>query len=233
MSDLGARRLAGARAVIFDLDDTLVNWRAAETQAVEELAQSFVRHDVAAEHVAHVYAQIVAENLASFHRTRTWMYVRDRLALLVERLGVAGVDAELLTRDFVARAREHLVLLPGAMEAMAAARRDGRRTALLTNGPADIQRPKVERFGLAAHVDYVGITGEMGVWKPDPAAFTHVARQLGVAPQDAVMVGDSLEFDIHPAKRLGMRTVWVDRNGRTDAHADLVVAAPSGLVGHL
>src|SRR5438477_99507 len=108
--------------------------------------------------------------------------------------------------------------------APAAARRGGLRTALLTTAPGAVQRPKVEQCGLAAHVDFVGITGEIGHWKPAPQAFLHVLARLDVAPADAVMVGDSLDFDIEPARRLGMRTVWVDPAAAAHPAADLVVA---------
>jgi putative hydrolase of the HAD superfamily len=119
------------------------------------------------------------------------------------------------------------------LDALAAARAAGARTALLTNGPGHVQRPKVEQFGLGAHVDFVGITGEMGHWKPSPQAFLHVLDRLNVAPHEAVMVGDSLDFDIEPARRLGMRTVWVDPTAAAHPAADLVVPASAGLIRHL
>jgi HAD superfamily hydrolase (TIGR01509 family) len=109
---------------------------------------------------------------------------------------------------------------------MRAARSTGRKTAILTNGRSEVQRPKVFAFGLHTEVDFVGITGELGAWKPDPMAFRLVLDTLGVQPAHALMVGDNEDFDIAPAKALGMQTCWVDAQGREHPDADLVVRTP-------
>ncbi len=92
-----------------------------------------------------------------------------------------------------------------------------------------MQRPKIYAFGLHTEVDFVGITGELGVWKPDPLAFRLVLDTLGVAPEHALMVGDNEDFDITPAKALGMQTCWVDPQARTHPDADIVVQTPLAL----
>ncbi len=58
------------------------------------------------------------------------------------------------------------------------------------------------------------VSGEVGVGKPNPAAFHEVLRRLGAEPNEAVMVGDSWERDVLGARRIGMSTVWV-AGGRT------------------
>jgi HAD superfamily hydrolase (TIGR01549 family) len=47
--------------------------------------------------------------------------------------------------------------------------------------------------------------------KPDPRAFLTVLEKIGIAPEDAVMVGDEAERDLVPAQKLGMKTVLIDR----------------------
>jgi FMN phosphatase YigB (HAD superfamily) len=86
-------------------------------------------------------------------------------------------------------------------------------------------------FAIDREVDFVGITGELGAWKPDAAAFHKVLEQLGVAPHRATMVGDSVDFDLVPAKALGMQTVQV--GGIRHAAADHHVATPGQLVALL
>ncbi|MEA3202966.1 MAG: putative hydrolase of the superfamily [Thermoplasmata archaeon] len=234
-ADAVGRALRGAKAVVFDLDDTLINWRQAEFAAIGDLARDhFGPAGIPAPQVRSTYAEVMAFNIASFKATGRWWYIGERLGLLSERLGTQGtLLGDTLAAHFRVHVTQHLSLLPGALDALLAARRAGARTALLTNGPGHVQRPKVEQFGLAAHVDFIGITGEMGHWKPAPQAFLHVLARLGVEPGEAVMVGDSLDFDIEPARRLGMRTVWVDPAATAHPAADLVVAAPAGLVPHL
>ena len=60
------------------------------------------------------------------------------------------------------------------------------------------------------------VSDELGVGKPDPALFELSARTAGVAPGDAVMVGDRLDYDVRPAKGVGMRAIWMLRGEAPD-----------------
>lgn len=225
--------LARVKAVVFDMDDTLLNWRQAEEGAIGQLALlHFAMHGVDEAEVRRVYDGVMAENFASWKRDRVWWYIQDRLRMLVDRLGTHEVRVEDLAATFSHEASRRLRWLEGAEHALAAAREGGRKTALLTNGRPEVQRPKVYAFGLHTAVDFVGITGELGAWKPDPKAFTLVLDRLGVKPEHAVMVGDNEDFDITPAKALGMQTVWISSQAR-HPDADLVVPNPGALVPHL
>ncbi|MHB8633758.1 MAG: HAD family hydrolase [Thermoplasmatota archaeon] len=220
-------------AVIFDLDDTLVNWREAEALAVARLARErFQPNGVDPTAVAATYDQILAETMAGFRATGRWMAVRERLEILAHRHSLP-VAADELAAAFMAAARAELRFLTGAVEAIEAARKAGLRTALLTNGPGAVQRPKVEHFRLEERLDFIGISGEMGKWKPDAAAFQHVLERLGASPEGALMVGDSLDFDIRPARKLGMRTAWIDAGGQPHPDAEWVCPHPGALVARL
>ena len=85
----------------------------------------------------------------------------------------------------------------------------------------------------------------MGVGKPEAAIFQHALDALGIAPGDAVMIGDNLEWDVGGAERVGIAGVWLDRGG-CDAppsgpvsprhvvrSLDEVIAALARLDGHV
>jgi putative hydrolase of the HAD superfamily len=80
---------------------------------------------------------------------------------------------------------------------------------LLTNGPSDIQRLKLDQAGLSDAFGVVVISGEVGVGKPSPKVFRAALDPLGARPEDSVMVGDSWERDIVGALEAGMRAVWI------------------------
>lgn len=231
----GTLDVARLRAVLFDLDDTLINWRQAEDGAMGDLARAeFASLGVAEAEVRRVYAGVMEENFRAFRANRQWWYVADRLRLLVQRLAVEDrIAADHLTERFKVCVHERLQLLDGALPALAAARGGGRKVGMLTNGPALVQRPKVNAMDLERHFHFVGISGELGAWKPEPEAFRRALAPLGVAPHEALMVGDSLDFDLEPAKALGMQTAWVNPKGEASPHADLVVPTPGHLVAHL
>jgi HAD superfamily hydrolase (TIGR01509 family) len=149
--------------------------------------------------------------------------------------GVAGEAA----RAYALCRRDACRPFPGALEALAAFRARGTRLALITNGASDVQREKIARFGLEGFFEGIFIEGEMGFGKPDERVFRRALAAVGAEPRDAWVVGDNLEWEIVPAKRLGMGAVWVDPAGRgleipreaTDARPDRVVRAIRELLG--
>jgi putative hydrolase of the HAD superfamily len=132
------------------------------------------------------------------------------MKLALESSEVADELADAFTQQ-----REELVRpFPGAVETLRALRERGARMALITNGTAQFQRRKIERFGLKPYFELILIEGEFGAGKPDPRPFLHALRCLGAAPSQAWMIGDDLEYDIRPARALGMGAVWVDYAGK-------------------
>jgi HAD superfamily hydrolase (TIGR01549 family) len=80
------------------------------------------------------------------------------------------------------------------------------RLAVLGNQGADA-RARLETAGLLGHCEVVIISGEVGLEKPDPRIFQMALSQLGAEPQEVAMVGDRLDLDIGPARRLGLHGV--------------------------
>jgi FMN phosphatase YigB (HAD superfamily) len=64
------------------------------------------------------------------------------------------------------------------------------------------------------------ISGEFGVEKPHPAIFQAALAAGSRRPQDAVFVGDSLEFDIAGARASGIRSIWMNRTQRRRSAVD-------------
>ena len=68
---------------------------------------------------------------------------------------------------------------------------------------------RIDNWGIGKYFDVVMASAEAGCAKPDLKIFTAALDKAGCAPADAFMVGDRLDNDIIPAKKLGMKTVWV------------------------
>ena len=68
---------------------------------------------------------------------------------------------------------------------------------------------RIDNWGIGKYFDVVMASAEAGCAKPDLKIFTAALNKAGCAPADAVMIGDRLDNDIIPAKKLGMKTVWV------------------------
>jgi putative hydrolase of the HAD superfamily len=93
--------------------------------------------------------------------------------------------------------------------------RDRYRLGVIANQPGEV-RSALARDGLDAFFEVWGVSDELGVGKPDPALFELSVRTAGVAPAAAVMVGDRLDYDVRPAKAVGMRAVWMLRGEAPD-----------------
>lgn len=82
------------------------------------------------------------------------------------------------------------------------------RLGLIANQGPECRR-WLDRLGWLDRFAVVALSEEEGVAKPDPALFLRALGRAGVAPEEAVMVGDRLDNDVEPAARLGMATVHV------------------------
>ena len=68
---------------------------------------------------------------------------------------------------------------------------------------------RLKAYGIHHFFDVIIASAEAGLDKPDPEIFRLALREAGCMPDEAFMVGDRLDNDIAPAKKLGMKTVWV------------------------
>jgi len=91
------------------------------------------------------------------------------------------------------------------------------RLGVLANQESTV-RSALERDGLAGDFGAWAVSEDLGLEKPDPRIFEHALQVAKAEPARSVMVGDRLDYDVEPAKRAGMRTVWVLR-GQAPARA--------------
>ena len=93
--------------------------------------------------------------------------------------------------------------------------REEYRLGVIANQPGEV-RSAMRRDGLDRFFEVWGVSDELGVGKPDPRLFELAARTAGVPPTSAVMVGDRLDYDVRPAKLVGMRAIWMLRGEAPD-----------------
>jgi 2-haloacid dehalogenase len=92
-------------------------------------------------------------------------------------------------------------------------REAGLRVATLTNGASAIAQALLERAGLGDMVERnIGVE-EVGRWKPAPEPYRHACRAMGVEEAEAMLIA-AHPWDVHGAKRAGLRAGWVNRHGQ-------------------
>src|SRR3989338_67848 len=90
-------------------------------------------------------------------------------------------------------------------------------TLVLVSNTDNVGVEKVlEKFGLKNYFAAIFFSYQLGNLKTDKKFFYQIFDQLGVHAEDCIMVGDSVQSDIIPAKQLGMRAILVDRKDQRD-----------------
>lgn len=84
----------------------------------------------------------------------------------------------------------------------------GYKIGVIANQSAGTEK-RLENWGLLKYIDIVLSSEEEGISKPDPEIFMRALKRSGCMPCEAAMIGDRLDNDIYPAKKLGMKTIWV------------------------
>lgn len=207
------------RAVLFDLDGTLVD-------SVADIAEAL--NDVLAEEGREPYP------LAAVKRM-----VGDGVVRLMEKAfretANAAERAERFMAVYTPRSTRLTVPVEGAFEALDHFKSLGVPLAICTNKPDDAAREVLGTLGLLPYFREV-IGGTSGLpRKPDPAILIEAARRLGAQPAHTLMVGDSLP-DVAAARAAGMAVVVVDSGygeiEAADLGADVILETLAFLPAH-
>lgn len=70
-------------------------------------------------------------------------------------------------------------------------------------------KQRLEQHGIMKYIDLAVTSAEAGVAKPDKRIFEIALERGGCKPESAIMIGDRVDNDIVPAKRIGMKTIWI------------------------
>jgi HAD superfamily hydrolase (TIGR01549 family) len=204
------------RAVLLDLDDTLVDHQHAHRAALEGVRQHYpALQAVSIEALVAESARVIVQLHDDVQLGRVAVDAAriERYRRLFEFAGVAerapSAEAATLSRALY---QEKRCCVPGASELLAALAQQV-RVAVVTNNTTAEQTEKLGRFNLAQHVSALVTSEAVGAAKPDPRIYAEALQRLDVRADEAVMVGDSLVADVHGARAAGLHACWLDRDG--------------------
>lgn len=189
------------RAVLFDLDDTLYDRNALVLRIARAQTLAF-REELAAVD-PDAFERRLIELDAHGYGSKPAAYAR-----IASELGLPTALVEPLERHFWETYDALSEPAPETAALLTALRARGLKLGVVTNGRTERQARKLERLGIASLFDAVLISEAEGVRKPDPAIFERAAVRCGVAPGEALFVGDHPENDVAGARAAGMRAVW-------------------------
>jgi putative hydrolase of the HAD superfamily len=185
------------RFIGFDADDTLWHNENIFDRAQERYRRLLARYHPAAEVNRALFATEMRNLRLYGYGVKGFMLSAIETAIELTKGAISAQEIhEILAhgQDMLAHPVE---LLPGIAEVMPGLARDF-RLMIITKGDLRDQERKVSESGLALHFQAVEILSEK-----DDEAYRRVLRRHGVAPEEFVMVGNSLKSDILPVLQLG------------------------------
>jgi putative hydrolase of the HAD superfamily len=207
------------KAVLFDLDDTLLAFNNASDCAWEECCDDFIRNNTV--------SFTSRELLERLFKIRKWYWSdpfrnkkgrndmknarREVFGYTLRDIGFYDNEKIIETADSYTRLQETLWdLFDGTTDALQTLKNLNIRMAVVTNGTSDVQRGKLARFGITQFFDHIIIDTEVGASKPDVKIFQIALDKLTLDPSQVWMIGDNLVWDVEGPQRLGIFSVWND-----------------------
>lgn len=210
------------RAVIFDMDDTLLdwsqrvgNWRSDAPKRVHRIYAYLANAGYSLPSLdwfARIYIECVSDawigvgppDWVAPHHGRVLMDVVEELGLDTSNIG-----QEELLQLYDWGVPQGVAPYPETVDTLRALRGVGLRLGLLTNAslPMRFRDVELDTFGLIDLLDVRVSAADVGRLKPHPDAFLYVLDRLGVSAEETVFVGDYPPADIVGAQGVGMRAV--------------------------
>lgn len=201
-------------AVLFDLDDTLLDGDAAWRSGIERLVARCPGVAPAA-----AFGAWRASFDAHFDRFLAGELSPEEMRAARIRTWSELVSVDVVAGEELAWFAEYQAGYEDGWRAFADVRpaldrlaaRPGLRLGVVTNGESGLQRRKLRALGLVPYFDAVTVSGDFGWAKPDRRIFERAAAAVGVPVERCLFVGDRHDVDVVGARGAGMRAVWLNR----------------------
>lgn len=213
------------RAIVFDLFDTLVDVHLDRLPRMSfegrQIPSTFgLLHETLRRHGADVDFETFVRTLIALdqgyrhrmHVERIEVPTLERFTHLIERLGLESEQLpEALTDVHMGTICRH-VDVPAHHAEVLRELASAHRLAVCSNFTHTPTAHRVlAEVGLAEHFDVIVVSEEVGIRKPRREIFETTLERLGVAPAEALHVGDNLDADVAGAAAAGLGTGWITR----------------------
>ncbi len=210
--------------LLLDVDDTLLDFHAAEACAIRDTLRE--RGIDPTDETVALYSRVNRGWWETFERGEVEKeeLLWRRFAEFFEKMGVIH-DPRQAQKDYHHHLGDYAFLIPGAEELCRRLKERGHRLYIVTNGTTGIQQRRFGASGLAKYVDGIFISEQMGTQKPAREFFEKVFAALGWPDKgDCIIFGDSQTSDMAGGRDFGIATCWYDpKHGRQTGDWTFVV----------
>ena len=196
----------------FDLDDTLHRFTPASQKAATKVFEHIINShpDLTMGRLSDQYKQICKEYVTSFTDGRSSRsYRSERMQQLLKRSGISTTSADELVDIYAAGLAESLELEDGASDVLRKIKGEGLNVAVITEGPHDAQEWTIKKLGLSKMIDRLITSNKERISKKNGLFDVFIERTRAQA-SECFVVGDSIDNDILPANKSGIKTIYFD-----------------------
>ena len=209
------------KAFVFDLGNTLIEYP--NQEKFKENCLKFSQDmKVTVKLLDRMYEVLMQDKRKGFNTFKE-ATVERALARALEEDNCEFNDAKILEMTeeiYYFEFGRYASLVEGALPLMEFLKEQGMKMGIVSNTPfpGSFFKKDLERFGLLHYFQTLVWSSEFGKRKPSPDIFKKALTDLGVAPSEAVYVGDKLDRDVAGSRGAGMQSIWFDRKGNGKGH---------------
>lgn len=200
------------KAILFDLDGTLIDYDAAQkyavTKAIEQMGKP-VSPDLEKKALELVSGDAVQDIEAC---RPGWMSADSAYMQDIFTEADVNLPSGLFLSNYFEAMSQHGEPLPGVIDLLISLKKD-HTIGLVSNGLGPVQRKRLVKAGLMEYLDLLVISCEVGYAKPDPAILQLAMRLADSTPETTLFVGDSIGSDMVVAKAAGVDFVFIQPDG--------------------
>jgi YjjG family noncanonical pyrimidine nucleotidase len=197
-------------ALLFDLDDTLIDFASSEESALNKIWHHFLAEHAAQEHCKQIFHTVnrALWSLVAQGKKRPEEVKLERFIHLIDHLKIS-LNASDLAHAYESWLAEQVIWFEGVQDSLKNLAKNY-KMGIITNGLTTVQEKKYQLGGMHQWFDCFIISEKVGVSKPNKKIFQLAFDQLSISPHTTLMIGDSLESDYQGALNTGMDFCWIN-----------------------
>ncbi len=208
--------------VFFDLDDTLTDSESAHKTAILKICNDYSITVDDNDAISNEWLDITYKYLDLYFANKMTIE-RQRSLRLLNFFGnhghqISENDAMEIYPGYHNYFTNSCIAFSDTLPSLERIRNHNIKTGIITNGTSEDQLIKLKNNNLTDYIDYLIISENFGISKPDKDIFLIAARQAQVSIRECLYTGDSFYFDYQGGTNAGMETYLLDRKGSNISH---------------
>jgi HAD superfamily hydrolase (TIGR01549 family) len=198
------------KGIIFDLDDTLYNYKKCNEKAYEEVKIYFINNkykfnfDIDLELIKKNVKSTLNQTASSHNR---FIYFKK----IIEKNNIPYSEVIKINEIYWECFYKNMKLFEGVLKFLIKLKEDKKKIIILTDFQTEYQLIKLEKLNILNYIDYIITSEEIGIEKPSFKMFDAVIEKTKIKKEELIMIGDNFEKDIQGADNYGIYSYYLKK----------------------